>query len=835
MFEGQLETAALIVTGGAVAFALVVAIVSHRITAGVRAARAKWRARAEELEWKVDRSDAIFAAHPSVILVWEDEPFEAEDAADAAEFVRDDHKSSRKRSDWGKPRVFGSSSALRAMLIFAEASDGPDAGSRILDGVADYDAVDDKGEPSTLRRKLESLRTSGEAFTLVIDGPHGRRIEADGRPAGRRAVLWLSDATVKSIETAQSREGAREGETGGDTVAFLDILPKAPFPVFRMSSGMKLVWANTTYLTMVEARSLPDAVARDAQLDDRMKEQVRSTLNHGQRTDETRAVVVGGERRWFAITMFPVSGGVAGAAIDVTREHERRDNLERYTRAQDEAFNHLRDAVAIFSNEQKLVFHNRAFRELFKLDEAWLNQRPSHGEILDRLRERRLIPDQANYQGWKTAQLAAYQSLDKEAAEDTWPLPDERILRVVRVRHPLGGQLLVFDDKTQEIALETRYNTLIQVQRATLDRLNEGVAVFGSDGRLKLHNAAFETMWGVPAGELAPGEPFDRLVERCRERFADMAEWGEIKARITDVSPEARRAVAKEMRRSDDTVLTYLQRTLPDGSTVIAFHDVTAIRTLNDALASRNQALEAAEKVKTRFVENVSYHLRTPLTSVMGFAQLLSVTAAGKLDASELSQLEAIIQASTDLNKLVENIIVIAAIDADKIQLDLAEMEVRPTLESALAMVNTSEGESQIRFSVSCPREVGSIRADQLKIKQALYNLIVNALDHTSPGGRIEVGAERIGQAGVRIWVEDDGEGIPYDRQGKIFEAFETDGRRGAGLGLTLVRKFVEMHGGWMDIESQPNVGTRVTMHLQVNPTKIAKKKVGRMGEPEDL
>jgi signal transduction histidine kinase len=832
MFEGQLETAALIVTGGAVAFALVVAIVSHRITAGVRAARAKWRAKAEELEWKVDRSDAIFAAYPGALLVWEDDALDAEEVEDPTDFGREDQKARKRTSDWGKPRVFGSPLSILAMLRFAEASDGPDAGSRILDGIADYDAVDDEGQPVTLRRKVEALRTQGVAFSVAISGPQGSRIEADGRPAGRRAVLWLTDSTVKSIENVRSREGLQQGESGGDAVAFLDILSKAPFPVFRISSGLKLVWANATYLAAVDCRSLQDAISRDAQLDDRMKEQVRSTLNHGTRTDEVRPVVVNGERRWHAITLFPVAGGVAGVALDVTREHERRDTLERYVRAQDEALNHLRDAVAIFSNEQKLVFHNKPFRDLFKLDEAWLNQRPYHGEILDRLRERRLIPDQANYPSWRTIQLGAYQNLDKDAVEDTWPLPDERMLGVVRVRHPLGGLLLIFNDKTKEIALETRYNTLIQVQRATLDRLNEGVAVFGSDGRLKLHNAAFETMWGIPAGELAPGEPFDRLVERCRERFADMAEWAEIKARITDVSPESRRAVTREMKRSDDTVLTYLQRSLPDGSTVIAFHDVTAIRERNDALAVKNQALEAAEKVKTRFVENVSYHLRTPLTSVMGFAQLLSVTAEEKLSESEKSQLEAIIQASADLNKLVENIIVIAAIDAGKVALDLTEMEVRPTLEAALAMVNTSEGETGIRFSISCPREVGAITADQAKLKVALYNLIVNAQDHTSPGGRIEVGAERIGQSGVRIWVEDDGEGIPYDRQGKIFEAFETDGRRGAGLGLTLVRKYVEMHGGWMDIESQPNVGTRVTMHLPVSPAKaLAKGKKGLLSD----
>lgn len=830
MSVGNLETAALIVTGGAVAFALAVALASHQITAGVRKARARWRARAEELEWKVDRSDAILAAHPGVILVWEDDPAEHGDGAD------DDHDGPagvtpkaakptepKAATDWGKPLLYGSSPALAAMLRHADASDGPDAGSRILDGIADYDAVDvSSGASISLRRRLEALRTKGEAFTIVIDAPQGRRIEADGRPAGRRAVLWLADATLRSIEAASSREGVRDGQAGADPVGLIDLLGKAPFPVFRLSSGLKLQWANSAYLAAVGAKSLADAVQRDVQLDERMKDQARRALAHGAPAHDLRAVTVKNERRWHLVTIFPISGGVAAVAIDLTREQEAREGLERHVRAQDEALSHVRDAVAIFGPNQELVFHNRAFRSLFKLEESYLNQRPFHGEILDRLRSARLIPDQANYQAWRAGELARYAGSSSEPAEEVWSLPDGRMLRVTRLRHPLGGMIMVLGDMTREVALETEFNTLIKVQRTTLDKLNEGVAVFGPDGRLRLHNAAFETMWDIPAVALGANEPFDKVVERCMPLFADRDEWAEIKARVTDVSPESRRAVAREIRRSDDTVLTYLQRPLPDGATVIAFHDVTAARQLEAALKDRTDALAAAERVKSRFVENVSYHLRTPLTSVMGFAQLLNVTTREKLDSSEASQLDAILQASEDLDKLVENIIVIAAIDADRLNLDLADMEVRPALDEALTLVKQSEGETRVRLSITCPREVGVIRADRLKIKQALYNLIVNSLDHTAPGGRIEIGAERIGSSGVRIWVEDDGEGIPLDKQGKVFEAFETDGRRGAGLGLTLVRKFVEMHGGWLDIESTPGVGTRVTMHLPVNPNKRA-------------
>jgi signal transduction histidine kinase len=833
----QLESAAapLIVTGGSVAFAVAVALWAHRMTGNVRSLMARWRARVEELEWKVDRSDGIFSAHPGVIMVWEDEPaletardpfpdFDAFELSDFGDPDGERAKPQKRTTDWGRPRLFGSPPALLAMLRLVEAADGPDASSHILDGIADYDAVsttrDAMGEgqaesKTTLRRALQALRTTGAPFTLGVDGPGGRRIVAEGRPAGRRAVLWLNDAAVKTVEEELSK-GVRQ--PGADPFAFVDLLAKAPFPVFRLTSGgFKLAYANPAYLAAVAARSLEEAVARDLQLDDQVKDQAKRAIEQSERQDEIRAVNVGGGRRWFTISVFPISGGVAGAAIDVTREQEAHTALARQARAQDEALNHLRDAVVIFGSDQKLVFHNRAFRVLFNLDEGWLEQRPSHGELLDRLRERRLIPEQSNYQAWRAKELSRYVGAAEEIPEELWTLPNERMLRVARLRHPLGGLLLIFDDMTREVSLETELSTLIKVQRATLDRLNEGVAVFGADGRLKLHNAAFETMWGVPAGDLAVNETFDQVVQRCQPLFADTAEWAEIKARVTDMSPEARRAVAREIRRSDDTVLTYLQRPLPDGSTVIAFHDVTAARQLETALKERTGALEAADRVKSRFVENVSYHLRAPLTTVMGFSELLSVTSTGKLDGSETSQLAAIVQAASDLNKLVEDIIDIAAIDAETIALEMADMEVRPTLESALQLVTTRAAETKIHLSISCPEDPGAIRADRRRIRQAVYYLLLNAIEHTTPGGSIAVGAERSGSS-VNIWVEDDGAGISPESQGKVFDAFEPSDRLGAGLGLTLVRAFVELHDGWVDIESTVGVGTRVTMHFPAKP-----------------
>jgi signal transduction histidine kinase len=806
MNDETIQLATLIVTIGAVAFAVAVGGWAFRMTAGARAAQAVWRRRMGELEDRLSRADSIFGAHPGLVLIWDEPPF------DEAE------------TGWGQPRIFGSTVALASLLKFAEVSDGPDPAGVLMDGLADYEARSTSGDETTLRRRFQDLMQQGRPFSLTIIAPSGRFLEVDGRAAGTQLVVWLSDATIRGLEESGARGRIEEARrlVSQDPVAFLDMLGRAPFPAWRMNASGRLEWANAAYIDAVESDDLETVLRDQVSLDAGILEQASSATVKGETVSTTRLIVVNGQRRAMTMTVFPVSGGAAGFAIDATEREEAKANLARFRRAHDETLNHMAEAVVVFDRSKRMNFHNLAFRRLFKLDEALLNERPAHGTLLDRMREKRMLPEQADFTTWKNEELARYEDAPTdETPDELWPLPDGRTLRVARQRHPLGGVMLIFDDKTDELALRARYNTLINVQRATLDKLHEAVAVFGANGRLQLNNNAFEDLWGFETDELDGQPEFDGVAETCAALFSDDRVWTEIKARVTDPSPQARKQVTGEMRRSDDRVLTYLTRPLPDGATLICWDDVTDSRRIEEALRERAEALEASERIKTEFVEHVSYQLRTPLTTIGGYADLLAQGFAGELSDRQKEPIGAIQSASEHLAKLIDDILDVAAIDAGQLELELDEVDPVAVLRSSAELTAARAERSSIKVRVEAADDVGTIVADRTRLKQVTMNLLSNALRHVEPGGSVELGASRRDDQ-ITVWVSDDGEGISPERQAKVFDRFARGDRGGAGLGLALVKEIAELHGGWVELHSEPGKGTKVSCHLPVEAIKRA-------------
>ena len=591
---------------------------------------------------------------------------------------------------------------------------------------------------------IAQLRGKGEPFSITVVLPEGNVIEADGRVAGRQVVLWLEDASIRGEDerTAISRFENNRITAEVDPVAFIEMMSRAPFPLWRMTGAGRINWVNAAYVDAVGANNVRDVLDKQTHLDEQAAIQAKRALTTNERVEDIRSIVLGGNNKSTSVTVFPVSGGVAGIATDATEAEGLRETLTRHIRAHDELLNAMDEAIVIFGSDKRMTFHNKAFAKLFKIGEGWFKDRPAHSDWLDHMREKNSLPAQSDYSAWKKQELSLYTEWPEENPDVLWALPDGRTIRLVRMRDPHGGISMLFSDMTDAMNIQSQLGTLINVQRATLDKLSEGIAVFGTDGRLKIHNASYARMWNLSEEQLKDKPRFSKLIEANLPLYHDRAFWEALKARATDPNPEVRRHVDGEITLSDNRMLTWLSRPLPDGATLIAWDDVTSARRAEAALIERAEALEEADRMKSEFVGHVSYQLRTPLTTISGYSDFLQSGGAGEMNDKQSEYIFAIQSASEDLAKTIDDILDIAAIEANVLDLELGDVNIYGVLEHSLDYVATKAEDTRISLSLKCAKDVGIIRADETRLKQVVYNLLSNALRFTKPGGIIELGGK---------------------------------------------------------------------------------------------
>jgi signal transduction histidine kinase len=659
-----------------------------------------------------------------------------------------------------------------------------------------------------LDRAVDALRTDGASFALHLATSTGRPIEAIGRAIGGRAIVRIRELSGVRRELAEMtlRHKGLQEETGM-LRTFADALP---WPIWTRRDDGMLVFANGAYAKATDASDVTDALARNLEL-----------LDSGSRQDMTRAlaetssfnarlpIVIGGHRRMFDIYAVKFAGGSAGLAIDAGEAAALKDAFARMMEAHRRTLDQLSSGVATFNGQRRLTFYNDAYRRLWGLDPAFLDTNPDDSSVLDRLRATRKIPEQQDFRQWKNKLHEAYRAV--EPAKDVWYLPDGRVLSVATTPNPEGGVTYLFDDVTESLKLARQFDGLIRVQRETLDNLAEAVAVFGSNGRAQLFNPSFTRMWKL-APDAMQGQPHIDAVEMwCQPLFDDATIWQRIRDAVTGI--DNRHPVPLKLERKDGSVLDSMAMPLPDGATMLTFQDVTDTVNVERALRERNEALETADQMKVDFVHHVSYELRSPLTTIIGFAHFLSDPSTGALTPKQDEYLGYITSSTNALLAIINNILDLATIDAGAMTLNLGPVDIRSTIEAAAEGIQDRLARDHIKLEIDVAPDIGSFTADEKRVIQVLYNLLANAVGFSPQHSVITIGVRRLNEM-VRFIVSDSGPGIPPDMKDKVFDWFEsyTNGsrHRGAGLGLSLVRSFVELHGGKVRVDSVVGKGTSV-------------------------
>ncbi len=684
---------------------------------------------------------------------------------------------------------------------------GPIAGSERVDGLV---AALDPGDRAAAEAALNRLRQHGEGFMLAV------RVAAPGAAVGMPALEMRGMRLHRGEDEAMDLVWVADGGPRAAALAGRDqmrlVLDAAPWPLWRRrGADLALVDCNRAYAASVDAPA-ETVLAEGRELGAGTIAQGGRALalrarNTGAPQTESHHIVVGGSRRLIEITEMPLGpgGDMVGWARDLTDLESKEAELQRHVAAHAEVLENIAVAIAIYGADTRLAFFNTAFARLWNLEEDWLGSKPTLDEVLERLRERRRLPEHADFRSFKNQQRAMFTSLINPQ-EELLHLPDERTLRLVVSPHPFGGLIFAYEDVTDRLALERSYNTLIEVQRETLDNLYEAIAVFGSDGRLKLWNPPYAQVWHLAPDDLA-GEPhIAEVIEKSHGFYDDGGAWPDLKRRII-ARITAHESAATRLERSDGSILQAVTVPLPDGNILLSYLDVTDSTRVEEALRERNEALETAGRLKSEFIANVSYELRTPLNAIIGFAEILTNQYFGELNPRQLDYSRGILDSSNRLLSLINDILDLATIEAGYMQLETHEVDIHALMSSVLTFTRERARNQGLRLQFNVPPKIGTIVADERRLKQALFNLVSNALKFTPAGGTVTLAARRERDR-VALVVADTGVGVPREDQVRIFEKFERGNpharQSGPGLGLSLVKSFVELHGGHVELEFGP-------------------------------
>jgi len=664
---------------------------------------------------------------------------------------------------------------------------------------------------ATLEAGLEALKQRGTGFRQVLRRLNGGFVEALGATCAGQAVLRLKDIDNERSGLLQAQTDLKHVQ--GDLDAVIGLLESIAHPVWFRDADDNLIWTNQFFLDAVEAKNLVEVRERSLELLDRSAREESLRRRKANMPYEARvAAVVAGKRRILDVVEQLTTGGSAGIAIDVTDLESTRSDLKHQTEAHGRTLDQLPTAVAIFDTTQKLVFYNSAYRKLWNLPNNLLDSMPGDGEILERLRSDRKLPEQADFRVWKAEVLSAYRAV--EAREMWWHLPDRRTLRVLANPNPQGGLTYLFDDVSDRFQLETDFNAVLRVQGETLDTLSEGVAVFGQDGKLRLFNRAFAEMWQLPADTIQDHPHVDAVIKGCRALAPQNATWVDIRAAVASL-PETRLGMTCRIEREDDTTIECTAQPLPDGATLLTFSDITASERFAKALTERNEALERASNLRDLFVYDVSYELRSPLTNIIGFSQLLGDETVGPLNERQREYSGHIKRSSAALLTLINDILDLAGLDAGSLELNLERVDIGAAIEAAVRGVEDRLAEANLKLVINVPGDIGTFTADGKRVRQILFNLLSSAVGSSSQNQTITISARR-GFDEIALIVTDQGRGMPAEVKARVLDGQESryaEGarHRGVGLPLTIVRQLVELHGGRVELVSAPGEGTVVT------------------------
>ncbi|MDR3155481.1 MAG: PAS-domain containing protein [Holosporaceae bacterium] len=678
--------------------------------------------------------------------------------------------------------------------------------------VADIAGTIDEYDAQKLIFFFNKLRKNSSPFSATVTNTKNNyRIKIDGSRLSisnlDTLVLWCYDVTSALEFEKTMSDKLIVAESVGNSL--MEMMDTVPIPIWKRGKDFRIRYCNKAYADALDT-VVDNVVAENMQLvPGNLFGQGYSLAENAKKSNRLQSisqfVVIRGIRKKLCLHECPASGeSLIGFATDMTAEEALAANLDRVVTANYEVLESLSTAIAIFGENTRLQFFNSAYQQLMKLEAGWLHSRPTYGEIMDECRNNRQLPEYSDYQAFKKSQLALFTSITSPTQE-LMHLSSGKTLRSMVAHYPLGGLLFVFEDVTDSLMLQRKNNTLLAVQRETIDHLHEGVAVYGSDNRLKIANSSMEKMWNLRDNDIK-GTHIADMLEQIKGLLDYGSDWDVFKestiSNLTD-----RIAKSGKLFKNDNSTIMFSYIPLPDGAHMLSFIDITDTCKVETAITEKNQAMKAAQNLRYEFVSGISAELRDPLNSLIGFTELLTHQYFGALNEKQMEYCRCILSLSNQLNQLINNLLEMVSIDIDASKLDISNFIIDEAIIEVIENVEKRAAEKHISITTNFERFHMLFRGDKKRIKQSLFNILINAIQSTPVNGEIHI-RTIIDSGNFKLIIKDESILETKDNKKRVFRR-STDSanprffgrvQESNSISVSLVRAIMELHGGTLGV-----------------------------------
>ncbi|MDR0744653.1 MAG: PAS-domain containing protein [Holosporales bacterium] len=619
---------------------------------------------------------------------------------------------------------------------------------------------------------------------------------------------------VYTIEKSQDHEKVKVKNDIKD-----NIVDSIPIYIWKKNLDLKLIYCNKKYSDALET-SQESAISNNLRLVNTRNEKYAT---YTARQSFIEKVVIKGNRRYLEITEQPLSGNTSalGFAIDVTDREELKKEYKTYKKQTEETLDQISVPIAIFDEKMSLVFANSAIEKLFGLDINLLREK-NFSEIISVLLEKGAILSNSNEKEFKEKAVSLFTAII-EPYHTSISLQNGKIMNVTISPNHGGGLIFLLQDISDTIALKREVSSISAVQQETLDHLKEGVVVFGTDNRVKMINSAIENILENKEIINDVGIHIKDFFEKISPIFNLEQKTGLCIEKIINMSTQ-RVQFSDTIPLSSGKVLDYSYVPLPDGLNLIRFFDATDKANLERALEEKTDIISQIDKIKANLISYISYELRAPLNTIMGFSDILLNQYFGELNEKQIQYCQGIIGSVKKTTEVVNAIINLTSIEVGQIKLKYTEVNLFKFIESSLELFKNRAKFQDVTLKNNFNDEKLTVYFDELSMNQVMFQLISKALKLTPPKGCVSISVE-ISQSEpdyFNIIVSDTGIGISKEDLEKMNNTLSV-GMGNAPIdntiefGLVLANNIVHLHNGRITIASEDGQGTVVKCHLPVN------------------